>query len=118
MRRHLAGLVDRGLILRRDSPNGKRYARKTTSGDIEQAFGFDLGPIVARADEFAALAEAAIARRQTLTVLRERMTLVRRDIAKMIATGVEQGVAADWASYHGTFRDIMAGFLASRRAKS
>lgn len=35
------------------------------------------------------------------------MTLVRRDIAKMIATGVEQGVAADWASYHGTFRDIM-----------
>ncbi|AUD00338.1 replication protein C (plasmid) [Bradyrhizobium sp. SK17] len=107
LRRHLAGLVDRGLILRRDSPNGKRYARKTTSGDIEQAFGFDLGPIVARADEFAALAEAAIARRQTLTVLRERMTLVRRDIAKMIATGVEQGVAADWASYHGTFRDIM-----------
>jgi replication initiation protein RepC len=110
LRRHLAGLVDSGLVLRRDSPKGKRYARKATSGDIEQAFGFDLGPIVARADEFAALAEAAIARRQALTVLRERITLARRDIAKMIATGVEQGVAADWASYHRTFRAIMARF--------
>ena len=108
LRRHLAALVDSGLVLRRDSPNGKRYARKTTSGDIEQAFGFDLGPIVARAAEFAALAEAAIADRRALTMLRERVTLARRDIAKMIATGVEQGVAADWASYHGTFRDIMS----------
>ena len=107
LRRHLAALVDHGLVLRRDSPNGKRYARKTPSGDIEQAFGFDLGPIVARSDEFAAAAEAAIAKRQALGILRERMTLARRDIAKMIATGVEQGVAADWASYHRTFREIL-----------
>lgn len=108
LRRHLAALVDSGLVLRRDSPNGKRYARKTSSGDIEQAFGFDLGPIVARAEEFAAQAEAAIATRQALGILREQMTLARRDIAKMIATGVEQGIAADWASYHRIFRDIMA----------
>src|SRR5271167_2719370 len=27
LRRHLAVLVDGGLIIRRDSPNGKRYAR-------------------------------------------------------------------------------------------
>ncbi|CEG10456.1 replication initiation protein RepC [Afipia felis] len=107
LRRHLAALVDSGLVLRRDSPNGKRYARKATSGDIEQAFGFDLGPIVARADEFAALAEAAIADRRALTMLRERVTLARRDIAKMIAAGVEQNVAADWESYHRAFRDIM-----------
>lgn len=108
LRRHLAALVDAGIVLRRDSPNGKRYARKTTSGDIEQAYGFDLGPIVARSDEFAALAEAAIAKRHALAVLRERVTLARRDIAKMIATGVEQGIAADWEPYHRAFRDIMA----------
>jgi len=107
LRRHLAVLVDSGLVLRRDSPNGKRYARKTPSGDIEQAFGFDLEPIVARAEEFAAAAEAAIAKRHALAILRERITLARRDIAKMIATGVEQGVAADWASYHRTFREIL-----------
>jgi replication initiation protein RepC len=28
LRRHLSALLDCGLILRRDSPNGKRYARK------------------------------------------------------------------------------------------
>jgi len=108
LRRHLAALVDSGLVLRRDSPNGKRYARKTTSGDIDQAFGFDLGPIVARAEEFGAAAEAVIAKRQALAVLRERMTLARRDITKMIAMGVEQHVPADWESYHRRFRDIMA----------
>ncbi len=40
LRRHLAALVDAGLIIRRDSPNGKRYARKGRGGDIELAFGF------------------------------------------------------------------------------
>src|SRR4249919_3201276 len=42
LRRHLAVLVDCGLIARRDSPNGKRYARKGQGGVIETAFGFDL----------------------------------------------------------------------------
>jgi replication initiation protein RepC len=108
LRRHLAALVDAGLVLRRDSPNGKLYARKTSAGELEQAFGFDLGPIVARAEEFAALAAAAVANRQALALLRERVTLARRDITKMIATGVELDVAADWTAYHQTFRDIMA----------
>jgi replication initiation protein RepC len=31
LRRHLAVLVDCGLIIRRDSPNGKRYARRSRS---------------------------------------------------------------------------------------
>ena len=34
MRRHLALLVDAGIIIRRDSPNGKRFARKTAGGSI------------------------------------------------------------------------------------
>ena len=37
LRRHLAVLVDAGLIIRRDSPNGKRYARKGSAGEIELA---------------------------------------------------------------------------------
>ena len=42
LRRHLAALVDAGLIIRKDSANGKRFARKDAGGDIESAFGFDL----------------------------------------------------------------------------
>ena len=68
MRRHLALLVDAGIIIRRDSPNGKRFARKTAGGSISQAFGFDLAPIVARAAEFKSLAEDVDADQRALQV--------------------------------------------------
>ncbi|MGO9720505.1 MAG: plasmid replication protein RepC, partial [Methylocella sp.] len=56
LRRHISVLVVLGLVLRRDSPNGKRYARRGEGGEIEEAFGFDLSPLVARAAEFKRLA--------------------------------------------------------------
>ncbi|SEF06857.1 replication initiation protein RepC [Rhizobiales bacterium GAS188] len=106
LRRHLAALVDCGLVIRRDSPNGKRYARKGQGGAIEQAFGFDLTPLVARAAEFEQHAEAARAERRALTLVRERITLCRRDIVKMIATGIEEGVPADWQAFHTAYTAI------------
>ncbi|MCP3468636.1 plasmid replication protein RepC [Bradyrhizobium sp. CCGUVB23] len=107
LRRHLATLVKARLVLRRDSPNGKRYARRGASGAIEQAFGFDLGPIVARADEFACLADHVAREQHVLDLLRKQFTLVRRDIAKMIAVGMEEGVDADWSAIHGNFRGLV-----------
>jgi replication initiation protein RepC len=115
LRRHLALLVDAGLIVRRDSPNGKRYARKDGAGEVEIAFGFDLSPLVARADEFEALAEAVRAEERALKRIRERITICRRDIAKMIVTGLEEGVPtrragqgpADWTAVHEMFRSIV-----------
>jgi replication initiation protein RepC len=103
LRRHLAVLVDCGLLIRRDSPNGKRYARKGQGGVIETAFGFDLSPLVARAAEFERLAEAARAERRAYLIVREGITLVRRDIAKMIATGTEEGVPGDWRGFQETY---------------
>jgi len=115
LRRHLAALVDCGLIIRRDSPNGKRFARKGRGGTIEMAFGFDLSPLVARAEEFEAWAEDVRAEERALRLVRERITLCRRDIAKMIATGVEEGVpthragqgASDWSEIHALYRGIL-----------
>ncbi|WP_158816042.1 plasmid replication protein RepC [Methylocapsa sp. S129] len=115
MRRHLAALVDCGLVIRRDSPNGKRYSRKGRGGDIELAFGFDLSPLVARADEFEAWAEEVRADERALKLVRERITICRRDIAKMIATGVEERVPvglrgrglADWPDIHALYRGIV-----------
>ena len=72
-------------IIRRDSPNGKRYARKGQCGAIELALGFDLGSMVARAEEVQAEDRA-------LKFVREKIKLCRRDIAKLIATGVEEAV--------------------------
>jgi replication initiation protein RepC len=115
LRRHLAALVDRGLIIRRDSPNGKRFARKGQGGAIAMAFGFDLSPLVARAEEFEAWAEEVRAEELALRLARERITLCRRDIAKMIATSVEESVPAartgqgpsSWPEIHALYRGIL-----------
>lgn len=92
LRRHLAVLVDAGLLIRRDSPNGKRYARKGQGGEIELAFGFDLSPLVVCSEKFEKMAAEIEAEARALKLARERVTLCRRDIAKMIATGIEEGV--------------------------
>jgi replication initiation protein RepC len=115
LRRHLAVLVDAGIIIRRDSPNGKRYARKGRDGALSQAFGFDLSPLVARAEEFESLAEEVRAADRALRLARERITLLRRDIAKMIETGMEEGVPirragqgpATWTDLYELFRGIV-----------
>jgi replication initiation protein RepC len=39
--------------------------------------------------------------------LRERATLTRRDIAKMVAAGVEEGIDADWPALHSAFRSLV-----------
>lgn len=61
LRRHLALLVEAGLIIRKDSANGKRYARKDEDGSIEHAFGFDISPLLMRAEELACLAQKVAA---------------------------------------------------------
>ncbi len=108
LRRHLAALVECGLIIRRDSPNGKRFARRDTSGEIGEAYGFDLVPLLARAGEIESLAGQVLAERQFLRATRERISLCRRDITKLIETGLEEGIAADWGSIHLHFRSLVA----------
>ena len=107
LRRHLAVLVDCGLIVRRDSPNGKRFARKSRGGDVEQAYGFDLSPIVARAEEFEQLAESVQAEKKAFKVAKERLTLLRRDIVKMIDAGIEEGVPGNWGRIQQIYQEII-----------
>lgn len=84
LRRHLAALVDAGLILRKDSPNGKRYARKSRAGGISDAYGFSLAPLLSRSAEIEDIAEALAEERLQLQRLREKVSLCRRDILKFI----------------------------------
>ncbi len=103
LRRHLAALVEAGIVIRRDSPNGKRYARRGMDGEVSLAFGFELTPLVARAEEFEALAAEVQAERRALRLARERITLVRRDITKMILLGMEEALPGDWQGLHGQY---------------
>jgi len=107
LRRHLAVLVECGLIIRRDSPNGKRFARKGRGGEIEQAYGFDLSPIVARAEEFKDMAEAVQAEKKAFRVARERLTLLRRDVVKMIDAGIEEKVPGNWSRVQQAYQAIV-----------
>lgn len=91
LRRHLAALVRAGLVLRHDSPNGKRYAARGMDGGLAVAFGFDLRPLLVRAAEIAAAAEAARAASLRLKRLRESVVLRLRDATKLIAFGEELG---------------------------
>jgi len=107
LRRHLAALVENGLIIRRDSPNGKRYARKGRGGAFEEAFGFSLAPMLVRAVEFSEAAERVRAGNRALKLMRERITLHRRDISKLIEAAVEEDVPGDWGGIWRRFRAIV-----------
>ncbi|MCO4847151.1 MAG: replication initiation protein RepC, partial [Yoonia sp.] len=98
MRRHLAGLVDTGLILRRDSPNGKRFVRR--HGGDQQAFGFDLTPLLARQPEICAAAEQTRAAEHSYQRLRRAVSLMRRDLAGLAQFGQQTRAEAPvWAQF-------------------
>ncbi len=79
LRRHVEALLEAGILLRRDSPNGKRFTRHNRNEGMALRFGFDLAPLFARLAEFAALASKAAAESEKLAYLRSllRATLQR-----------------------------------------
>lgn len=107
LRRHLSVLINAGLILRKDSPNGKRYARRDRVGEIDEAFGFSLAPLLARAAEIECLAAQVIADRQLLRITRDRLTICRRDVAKLIAAAFAEGVPGDWGAILEMYRVLV-----------
>ena len=107
LRRHLGALVNAGLIIRNDSPNGKRYAHRDRTGAIEKAFGFSLAPMLARAEELATMAQAIAAERKSFRVLKERLSLSRRDVRKLISAAMEEGAAGDWGAIEEQFVDLI-----------
>lgn len=108
LRRHLAVLVESGLILRKDSPNGKRYARRDRAGAIGEAFGFSIAPLLARAAEIESLAAQTVADRELLRATRERLTVCRRDISKLISVALDEAIPGDWETFTMMFRALVA----------
>ncbi|MEZ2224526.1 plasmid replication protein RepC [Rhizobium sp. RCC_161_2] len=103
LRRHIATLVEAGLIVRKDSANGKRYARKDGAGEIESAFGFDLSPLLARSEELAVTAQQVMADRATFRKTKESLTICRRDVRKLISAAIDEGADGDWQAIEGMY---------------
>ena len=110
IRRHLASLIEAGLLTRRDSANGKRFVRRDRAGQIDEAFGFSLAPLLARAEEIERLAAEVEAERLTLQRLKERLTICRRDVVKLIETAIEEGATGDWDAAQAEYRAILADY--------
>ena len=111
IRRHIAALVEAGLLIRKDSANGKRFARRDREGDIGQAFGFSLAPLLQRAEEIESLAAAVVAERLHYQGLKERLTICRRDIVKLLeaASSENDGEADEEViKMRDLYRDVMA----------
>ena len=114
LRRHLAALVEAGLIVRKDSANGKRFSRKSRTPEAGQgpsepreAFGFIIAPLIARADEFASLAQEVRAAHYRFKMLKEKVTIIRRDVVKLIALGIESLRHVDWQAKQALFRSAI-----------
>lgn len=111
LRRHLASLVQAGIIHRHDSPNGKRYARRFGTGEIAHAFGFDLTPLLHLADTIANHAQAARAYAAELRLNRERISLLKRDARVLCDFGMttdDQNDPAKWADRLATIATLDA----------
>jgi replication initiation protein RepC len=96
LRRHLAALVAADLILRRDSPNGKRYCRRDDSGQVSTAFGFDLAPLALSASSIFEACDAVKAEMRARSLLKGEITIHQRDVGKLVAAAQEEGRAGDW----------------------
>lgn len=89
-------LTEYGLVVMRDSPNGKRYGKRDRTGQILVAYGFDLSPLGARIEEFLAVVEEARARREALKALRRRATIAHKRLQMIAGTAAEHAVAGQW----------------------
>jgi replication initiation protein RepC len=96
LRENLAVLVEAGLINRCDSPNGKRYVRRSKDGSIDTAYGFSLAPLLARSEELAHMAQRVAEQAQRLRIVKERTTIARRDVRKLITAAIGEGASGNW----------------------
>ncbi|QAX32168.1 replication initiation protein (plasmid) [Leisingera sp. NJS204] len=98
MRRHMAKLVQAGILIRRDSPNGKRYVRRYQGDRV--AYGFDLSPLALRYAEFSQAAEAERVQQARIKQLRETVSLMRRDLLNLALCGAaERSDLSIWDQY-------------------
>jgi hypothetical protein len=84
-------LKESELIAFVDSPTGARYGRRDAEGRIIEAYGIDLRPLAARAEEFAKLAAQEDAEERARKGLRRERTIVRKAIQQIALAAIESG---------------------------
>ncbi|WP_425046745.1 plasmid replication protein RepC [Primorskyibacter sp. S87] len=112
LRRHVRRLCEVGVIAMKDSPNGKRWGRRDADGVIVEAYGFDLAPLAARAEEFEALYAHLQAERAACVRLRNAITVTRRMIRAKIEKALEAGLRGPWRKLQDAYCGLLEGLPA------
>lgn len=73
LQRAIRDLIHAGMIVRKDSPNRKRFALRRRDGFDAIAFGFDLSPLLDRAGEIKFLAEDIAREERNCQILRLKL---------------------------------------------
>ncbi|WP_252734137.1 plasmid replication protein RepC [Paracoccus sp. XHP0099] len=108
LKRHARRLAETGVISFKDSPNGKRWGRRNEEGYITEAYGFDLSPLSARADEFEQLHIELQAERALCQRLKRQITVSRRMIRARIEAAVSCALKGPWTQLTGMFEVLLA----------
>ena len=84
LRRHIATLVKSGVIVRRDSPNRKRFVKRIASVGV-LAFGFDLGPLAIMAHDIRNSAQETDRRSERREALHCAVLTARQNLIEMLS---------------------------------
>ena len=107
LKRHARRLVEAGLIAFKDSPNGKRWGHRGEDGYIIEAYGYDLAPLAARAEEFEQLFGHLQAERQLCLRAKRQITIKRRTIRAKIEIAVMRALQGPWNELYTAFEALL-----------
>ncbi len=108
LKRHARRLVDAGLISFRDSSNGKRWGHRDNQGYIIEAYGYDLSPLAARAEEFGHLFTRIQDDRQFCQRTKRQITITRRIIRAKVDQALENAFQGPWKELSAAFEALLS----------
>jgi replication initiation protein RepC len=109
-------LIRAGCVLARDSANGKRFAVRSKQGQILDAYGFDLSPLLARKDELQARTDAIRELQRARMALFDQITICRRASQELLGALDALGQNIDMNALTIEFERLSA--LSPRRTSS
>ncbi|MGH1332007.1 MAG: plasmid replication protein RepC [Paracoccaceae bacterium] len=108
LKRHARRLAEAGVIAFKDSPNGKRWGHRDSDGVIVEAYGFDLSPLSAQAEEFEKLQNELQLERELCQRLKRQITVTRRMIRARIDAALSGALRGPWKAFLSTFEELLA----------
>jgi len=107
LRRHARRLVDAGLIAFKDSSNGKRWGHRDAQDYIIEAYGYDLSPLAARAEEFVDRFAQIQDDRAFCQRTKRQITITRRIIRAKVEQAREYTLQGPWKELTESFEALL-----------